>query len=209
MARRTKEDAAKTRLKILKAALDLFSSRGYDKTTFEHIAARIKLTKGAVYWHFNSKPELLRQLVIYVIDEATGDQRIVNSQPETFAELKSGLKEWMSRILTNPQNHKHVKMLFNLDWSRPALKDVKQQFKELDNSVINVTANALRKMHAKGEIRDGIEITNVAYTIGLTWIGILHCQFSIADKDYEVDEVLDFMMDSIGKSILVRECANV
>ena len=202
MARRTKEDAARTRRKILKAALDLFSSKGYDKTTFENIADRIRLTKGAVYWHFRSKPELLRQLVVFMIDDATGEQRIINSQPGTFAQLRCGLKEWMSRILDKPMNRKHVKMLFTLDWSRPGLREVKAQFKELDNSIINVTRVALGKMVESGEIRKELDIGTVAYSIGLTWIGILHCQLSCDDKDYDVNEVLDFMMDAVAKSIL-------
>jgi len=203
MARRTKEDAARTRLRILKAALDLFSKKGYDKTTFEDIADRITLTKGAVYWHFSSKPELLRQLVVYIIDEATGDQRIINSQPESFEDLRNGLKVWMARILTIPQNRKHIRMLVTLDWSRPALQGVKAQFKELDNSVINVSRMSLQKMLKCGEIKADVDVQNVAYTIGLTWIGILHCQLSVDDQDYDVNAVIDFLMDSVGKSVLV------
>ena len=208
MARRTKADAAKTRQKILKAARDLFSKKGYDRTTFEDIALRINLTKGAVYWHFRSKPELLRQLVVYSIDEAIGDQRIINLQPESFEALKAGLKEWMARIVTIPQNRQHVKMLMSLDWSRPALQEVKDQFKTLDNSVINVARAALQKMLQCGEIRADVDVQSVAYTIGLSWIGILHCQLSVSDKEYDVNTVIDFLMNSVGKSILVCEGAS-
>lgn len=63
MARKTKEDAMKTRARILASALSLFSKKGYDRTTFNDIAARLKLTKGAVYWHFESKEVLLVELV--------------------------------------------------------------------------------------------------------------------------------------------------
>ena len=52
MARRRKEDAEKTRRKILASALSLFVKKGYERTTFNDIAARLKMTKGAVYWHF-------------------------------------------------------------------------------------------------------------------------------------------------------------
>ena len=52
MARRTKEEAAKTRARILASALSLFAKKGYVHTTFTDIAARLKMTKGAVYWHF-------------------------------------------------------------------------------------------------------------------------------------------------------------
>ena len=63
MARRTKEEAEKTRTRIMASALALFAKRGYDRTTFNDIAARLKLTKGAVYWHFESKEALLMALV--------------------------------------------------------------------------------------------------------------------------------------------------
>ena len=65
MARRTKEEAEKTRARILANALSLFAKKGYEHTTFTDIAARLKMTKGAVYWHFESKQALL----LAIIDE--------------------------------------------------------------------------------------------------------------------------------------------
>lgn len=63
MARKTKVEAEKTRARILASALSLFAKKGYANTTFTDIAARLKLTKGAVYWHFASKESLLMELV--------------------------------------------------------------------------------------------------------------------------------------------------
>lgn len=63
MARRSKEDAEKTRARILSSALQLFTKKGYDHTTFTDIAARLKMTKGAVYWHFESKQALLMAII--------------------------------------------------------------------------------------------------------------------------------------------------
>lgn len=63
MARKTKAEAELTRKKILASALDLFADKGYDKTTFIDIAARLDMTKGAVYWHFESKEALIVALV--------------------------------------------------------------------------------------------------------------------------------------------------
>ncbi len=63
MARRAKEEAERTRTRILASALALFAKKGYAHTTFTDIAARLKLTKGAVYWHFASKEALLLALI--------------------------------------------------------------------------------------------------------------------------------------------------
>ncbi len=63
MPRKTKDEAQKTRARILASALSLFAKKGYEKTTFTDIAARLRMTKGAVYWHFESKEKLLLALV--------------------------------------------------------------------------------------------------------------------------------------------------
>ncbi len=62
--RRTKEEALETRRAILAMALDCFSKRGYALTTFTDIAKRLKLSKGAIFWHFKSKEDLLAELIV-------------------------------------------------------------------------------------------------------------------------------------------------
>lgn len=63
MARKTREESENTKVLILKSALDCFYEKGFSRTTFEDIALRIHLTKGAVYWHFKNKAELLAELI--------------------------------------------------------------------------------------------------------------------------------------------------
>ena len=63
MPRKVKAEAEKTRARILTSALALFAKNGYERTTFTDIAARLRMTKGAVYWHFESKERLLVELV--------------------------------------------------------------------------------------------------------------------------------------------------
>lgn len=71
MARKTKDEAERTRRRILASALALFAKKGYEKTTLTDVAARIKMTKGAVYWHFASKEKLL----VALVDEMIGKFR--------------------------------------------------------------------------------------------------------------------------------------
>ncbi len=61
--RKTKEDKEVTRKTILDAALELFSRKGYDTTTLEEVAENVKMTRGAVYWHFKNKEDLLNSLL--------------------------------------------------------------------------------------------------------------------------------------------------
>lgn len=51
-----------TKEKILDAALNLFSQRGYSGTSMSDIAASLNLTKAALYKHYGSKEEILDSL---------------------------------------------------------------------------------------------------------------------------------------------------
>jgi AcrR family transcriptional regulator len=52
-----------TREKILAAALEVFSAKGFHGTTVDEIAERAGLGKGTVYRHFNSKKGLFSELI--------------------------------------------------------------------------------------------------------------------------------------------------
>ncbi|MFI1970052.1 TetR family transcriptional regulator [Streptomyces cinnamoneus] len=51
-----------TRERIQKTALDLFVSRGYDKTSLREIAEELGVTKAALYYHFKTKEDILGAL---------------------------------------------------------------------------------------------------------------------------------------------------
>lgn len=69
MARKTKEEAERTYYLLLDAAMDEFIERGVAQTTLLQIATRAGLTRGAVYWHFKNKDELIMALWDYVAGE--------------------------------------------------------------------------------------------------------------------------------------------
>jgi AcrR family transcriptional regulator len=52
-----------TRDQILAAASDLFAERGFEQTSLREIAARVGITKAALYYHFPSKADLFEALV--------------------------------------------------------------------------------------------------------------------------------------------------
>jgi TetR/AcrR family transcriptional regulator, acrAB operon repressor len=59
MARKTKEETQATRDGILDAAEACFHELGVAGTTLEKIGARAGFSRGAVYWHFKNKAEVL------------------------------------------------------------------------------------------------------------------------------------------------------
>jgi TetR/AcrR family acrAB operon transcriptional repressor len=72
--RRTKEEAARTRAAIVEGALVCFDRHGLTNSTLEQIACESGVTRGAVYHHFGSKRDILReirdQVSVPLLDEA-------------------------------------------------------------------------------------------------------------------------------------------
>lgn len=59
--RRTAEEAAETRTALLIAALESFGTVGWKASTFESVAERAGVTRGALHHHFRTKQALLTE----------------------------------------------------------------------------------------------------------------------------------------------------
>lgn len=62
MARKTKLEALKTRQHLIDVAITLFAKNGVSTTTLADIADAAGMTRGAIYWHFDSKVALFNEI---------------------------------------------------------------------------------------------------------------------------------------------------
>jgi len=86
-----------TRQQILNASLRLFSERGFARTTVRDIAKEAGITDAAIYYHFDSKRELLEALV-----EERGFLTSLQNLERVEAGLPLGeMILWMSAGATN------------------------------------------------------------------------------------------------------------
>jgi AcrR family transcriptional regulator len=72
----TREATADPRQEILRAAARLFQQQGYDGTSMNDVAAALKLSKGGLYHHFQSKDEILFNLMNHAMDIT--QERVIN-----------------------------------------------------------------------------------------------------------------------------------
>jgi len=61
-----KEDAKQ---RIIQAAMEAIAERGYAQTTIEDVAKKLGVSKGAVYWYFSSKEDLLQEVFATILAE--------------------------------------------------------------------------------------------------------------------------------------------
>lgn len=97
---------------ILEAAVRLFSTYGYHKTTMDQIAREAEVAKGTLYWHFSSKKDLFLGMVqadleryFLFLEKLRDDQEktsqekvetLMNQRFTPFNERQSIMKEVMS-----------------------------------------------------------------------------------------------------------------
>ncbi len=110
MARKTKEDALKTYHLLLDAAAELFSHQGISHTTLMGIANFAGMTRGAIYWHFENKEDVIKAL--WERDAAPFVQTFITKltdgvtrQTDIRADLyfKNTIKEMLRMITQDPK----------------------------------------------------------------------------------------------------------
>jgi AcrR family transcriptional regulator len=72
----TRETVVDSRQEILRTAARLFQQRGYDATSMNDVAAALKLSKGGLYHHFQSKDEILFEIMNHAMEIT--QERVLN-----------------------------------------------------------------------------------------------------------------------------------
>jgi AcrR family transcriptional regulator len=82
--------ADETHRRILQAALDCFSRKGYNSTTMDQIAAESGTSKGTLYWHFESKDDLLESAFRWFFKTLFGPEAlaILEASPTAAGKLR-------------------------------------------------------------------------------------------------------------------------
>jgi AcrR family transcriptional regulator len=88
-----------TRQRILNVALDLFTEKGYDGTSLREIAEQLGVTKAALYYHFESKEDILMALHMRLHDFGRDALLLIGEQPVTLALWEQLLDQIVGEML--------------------------------------------------------------------------------------------------------------
>src|SRR5689334_15116322 len=89
--RAARAEAGEAREELLAAALRVFARRGYREAGVDEIAAEAGYSKGALYWHFAGKEDLLTALLEERIDAPMRDRfaLLASAPPEQDMSLEA------------------------------------------------------------------------------------------------------------------------
>ena len=128
----------KRKQELLKIAYDMFLTRGYENTSVDEIIEKAQIAKGTYYYHFQSKEQMLEEVIDMMIDsEIETAKQIIGmdiSVPQKIVGIIASMKpteveQPIKDTLFQPENvlmhHKVRKQL--IDVLTPLLSEVIQE----------------------------------------------------------------------------------
>ena len=210
MARRRKEDAEKTRTRILASALSLFAKKGYERTTFTDIAARLKMTKGAVYWHFESKEALLVELVNLALGKFRRQLEELMPHGElTFPKVADMMVRNAMHMVDDPKSAEFFRLMkCQIKWSDDSMAKVREDLlANTQSGPMQAFRDAVKADIAAGRARPDVDAEEVAIVAIALWDGLVQSRidhFLVRD----LEQTLRHAYEAIWNRIRIKESKN-
>lgn len=178
MVRKTKEDAAITRLRIIDAAREMFLAKGVSRTSLEQIATQAGVTRGAVYWHFQNKAELFyamrEQVFLPLIDRMDDTLQMDDSVTDPLGRIRQHLEHTI-QVLDQDQT---TRQTYEVMMSKCEYVD---EFAEVLKSILSNCSGLVYKMelaYAKAQqlnqVSQHVSAAELAMDTHLFFSGLLH-----------------------------------
>ncbi len=82
---------------MLRTAAELFRAKGFDRSTMEDVARELGLLKGSLYYYFDSKQEILDEILVaprrHLLDQL---ERIASSDAAADEKLRQAITEFVT-----------------------------------------------------------------------------------------------------------------
>jgi AcrR family transcriptional regulator len=159
VARRDSSRSHLVKQAILDKAVELFHERGFAETSLQQIAVALELTRGAIYYYYKNKDDILRNLV--------EDVTFVSTQ---VPELEQGGGSWRQvlhdhirgRVGWLIDKRKYFRLLTEVERFLP--EDLAQQHLEAKRQLLHTLEHFIREGISGGEFRK-VDPTITAFSI--------------------------------------------
>ena len=148
-----REATTDPRQEILRTAARLFQQQGYDGTSMNDVAAALKLSKGGLYHHFQSKDEILFDLMSHAMDIT--EERVLNpvraiADPEE--RLRALIRRHIAVVLSERDREITVMLHENHPLSPAVRKGINARKKDYIHFLENLIAAVQRARGSKGTV---------------------------------------------------------
>ncbi len=186
MPKKGQRNPERTRARILASALALFAKKGYVHTTFTDIAARLEMTKGAVYWHFESKQALLMALIDEMLEKFK--RQIAELLPEgetsfdglSFPVVADMMVRDAAQIIGDVKGTAFFLLIHEqIQWAEESMDNVREDL--MRNQRFGPWAafkTSLENDVRAGRVRPDVDSVQVASVCVAIWDGLVHMRIA-------------------------------
>jgi AcrR family transcriptional regulator len=136
---------------VLNVAVDVFNERGFDGTSMEDLAKRLRITKSGIYHHFTSKEEILSLALDRALDALSG---VVEETRRLEAPAIERL-EYLVRgsVRTLVERLPFVTLLLRVRGNTTVERRALRRRKEMDDYI----AQLVEEAEAEGDVRPDVD----------------------------------------------------
>lgn len=202
MVRRTKEEAQETRAQIVAAAERAFYKRGVARTTLADIAQQAGVTRGAIYWHFSNKAELVQALLDSVHESHDHLARASESEDELdpLGCMRTLLLQVLNDLVLDARTRRINEILHHKCEFTDEMCEIRQQRQgaigDCHQSIVLALGNAVRREQLPADLLvDHAAVAIFAYIDGLIgrWLLLPDSFDLLGNAERWVDTGLDML----------------
>ncbi|MFK8330296.1 TetR family transcriptional regulator [Pseudomonas sp. BJa5] len=202
MVRRTKEEAQETRAQILEAAEKAFYKRGVARTTLADIAKLAGVTRGAIYWHFNDKAELVEAMLESLREPLDALARASESEEEVdpLGCMRKLLVQLMQQMVLDPKTRRINEILHHKCEFTDDMCEIRQQRQlstaECHTNIVLSLSNAVNRGQLPADVDpERAALAIFAYIDGLIrrWLLLPESFDLLGEAEQWIDTGLDML----------------
>lgn len=201
------ENMTPKQLRIVEAAIEIISEKGYYNTSTSEIAKRAGVAEGTIFRHYRTKKDLLAAIITPVITNFSAPLFAEKFVDDVFRKSYESIEDFLYAFIKNrfefaKANVPLVKILLQELAFHPEIQhSYKKVFAEKVYPAIN---HVLDFYKGKGEIQD-LPNDTLIRLMAPTVLGFLITRFLLQpdldwDDDLEIKRTIAFIMRGIGKS---------
>jgi AcrR family transcriptional regulator len=159
---------------ILSAALDEFSSRGFEAARLDDVARRAGVAKGTIYLYFRDKESLFQELIRAMLTPLVGTIEAMGKADLPLHLLADHIVDLFVREIYETRRKDVVRLMISEGRRFPKLAEF--YYREVLSRIIAAVRTLLRRAAARGEVPEGLaefpQIIAAPGLVAIIWNGL-------------------------------------
>lgn len=196
MARKTKAEALATRSCLIDAAEQVFLERGVSQTSLHEVAKVAGTSRGAIYWHFKDKGELLRAMCerATLPMEAMVNEVIAVAGDDPLGSVRRLTVHALTQVAESKRQQVVFEILFHKCEKTGELAEVFEREYESRNQCHSQIEGLLKQAVKRGQLPVDTDTHIAMQALHSFMVGLMH-EWLLAPEAYDLAKHAEPLVD--------------